>query len=665
MAAGAITIGLEKFMLTPDLEGSINHQPLSIFRDLYGVSMDDTDTLDLFKRVFASRLTKDARVERIAQLTSDQKERILVALNKRVRLFTRNLATLQNTTLENKRLALNTLINDITRKGATGPVTTPSGTAGVLNEIIETVPSPRNTPEVAQKKKAMRANILQRILMIAYYLANPSKLRALDQSMYDAMTILVKGLNGVKTPSQLTNILALVQAGAKAEDIRALDPLNYFQKISMPGFLESRDLVTGVSNEIITPLTNESLLSSYVMKLMGLMAIEGTVDEDRIKALKECLQGEGACIDKGRKEKGDELGGKLTTAIEPLYDTFRKIYDPLFSTISDAMGAERPSPFFPIMKMLKVFSHATLQKSILKTAPKSDVIEPGMYKYTGVPAELMQFIRKLNEQYGKLAKPLGELKLGQDIQYVYLPENLPIITSISQMRIPEARVSATPSTAPSIATLQSQLVAQEASAQSARKALETATKIVTIAMKAYRDAVTPEETKKAFRKADEAKNTESAATNEAEKADALVATTKAEIEKLEKTPDATATAPETSLTEEQKREILAATTSFFTKEPTTLYILSGGKANTVPFKLFTGSSEDISFNPVPVSTPNSIKISNVLPDIVNDTGSKPISMSAFMFAGFIAFKRGLSELTKEPDVSALEPVPVPVPAPSP
>jgi hypothetical protein len=542
-------------------------------------------------------MTKDARAERITRLTVDEKKRIVDALNARITKLrnSQNLTTLQGATVDRKRSTLIAIKGEIERTGATGKTSlTPTASAVVLNEIVETVASPANTPEIAEKKKAMRATLFQRILMIAYYLANPSKLRALDQTIYNTMIDLVAGLNGAKTPSQLTNILALVQNGAKADDIRALDPLNYFEGVSMPRFLESTDLTTGVSNEIITPLTNESLLSSYVRKLMGLMSIEGAVDEERLKALKECLKGEGACIDKGRKAKGEELGGQLVTAIDPLYETFRKMYNPLFSQISKSMKGIRPKPFDPIMKMLKIFASPGVN------------IAKGVYKYTGVPPQLMELVRKLHEKYGTFGESLRDLKVGEEIQYVYLPENLPIPTSVAQMAFGQVQVDGD---------------------------LPTATKAVLAQATASSDAL---KAKKAG-------------------TDATVATvaTKKEKAVVKKAP----------LAEETKQTVLRIAKEFFTKEQDTLYILSGGKASNVSFNLFTVSNE--STTPTPVPVPGDLKVGNVMPAIGDNMHSKPIGMGTFMLAGFIAFKKDLVQMTAEQAPVAETPKPIPTSKPMP
>lgn len=608
MASSAITIGLEKFILTPDLGGAINHQPLTVFRDLYGVN--DAVTLDLFKDVFASGMTKDARAERITQLTVDEKKRIVDALNARITKLrnSQNLTTLQGATVDRKRSTLIAIKGEIERTGATGKtsgtVLTPKASAVVLNEIIESVASPTNTPEIAEKKKAMRATLFQRILIIAYYLANPSKLRALDQTLYTTMINLVAGLNGAKTPSQLTNILALVQNGAKADDIRALDPLNYFERISMPKFLQSSDLATGVSNEIITPLTNESLLSSYVKKLMGLMAIEGAVDEERLKALKDCLRGDGACIDKGRKAKGEELGGRLVTAIDPLYETFRKMYNPVFKEISKSMKGIRPNPFDPIMKMLKIFALPGVN------------IAKGVYKYTGVSPQLMELVRKLQEKYGPFGESLRDMKVGGEIQYVYLPENLPIPRTVAQMRFGQVQAGGD-GIPPALGAVLAQAKVSSATAEA-----EKARKAATVSK-----PITADPKKEVAKKAEP----------------------KAE--------------PKTPLAEETKQQILSIAKAFFTDEENTLYIVSGGLVHTVPFHLFKVSNE--SMTPIAVPVPGNLKVSNVLPDITRVESSKPIGMGTFMLAGFIAFKKDLVQMTAEQTPVAETPTSKPMPTSTP
>jgi hypothetical protein len=402
---------------------------------------------------------------------------------------------------------------------------------------------------------------------------------------------LINGFRGTKTPEQLTNIVSLIQTGAKVDDIRALEPLNYFKHVSMPAFLESDSLATGVSNEIITPMTavtNETMLENYVTKLMALLEVEGMINKESLKALKERLKSDKATIDEALSGKAGEIGKKLVHAIEPLYDTFKQMYSPFFSDIRTQIKDISPRPLMPIMDMLKVFTVSEL--------------EDGIYKYTNVPANLMEFIRKLNTNYAQFSASAGKFQFGSKRTFAYLYDNLAIPRIAAQFDLSQSGGADEPPKA---------VQAVLSAAKSAAEAAATAS--------------------------------------------------------AKPTTGKTTVVKKPALTEEEKQGVLTNIQAFFTNEDNTIYIISGANINTVPIKLFTVSATqptDASAQPLtPGYSDATLKVRNIFPTI---SSSKPLSMELFMFAGFIAFKRGLKTIVKEGIVPAPEPAPVaPTPAPAP
>ena len=660
MTARSISIGPDKFLLVPGQEGSISHQTLSKFRELYGLNTvfpkRDENTIAIFAKLFGADVSKAEQEQRISALTADEKSRLLTALDKRIRDMNRDLQpiqaghmTLGSSVVMNKlsklkviRDAIAKVTPGVARSGLTGP----SVTDVLENEIVQVPVGADAEPTAVAHAKMVRTNLFQRIMIIAYYLAHPVQLHRRDPLLYDALRKLVDDLSGPKTPAQLTKMVTMIQQGATSADIRSMDPLNYFERVSMSDFLESPDLATGATNTIINPLkesTQEKIMASYVTKLMALLQIEGTVDEARLKSLKECLKGEGACIDKGRRAKGVEMGQKLTSAIAPLYEAFSKMYSPLFGQLDDYIRVIQPIPAMEIMRMLKIFTNEQLPD--------------GIYKCTNVPANVMEFFNKINTNYSVIQQYVSQLKLKSTnkIQAVYLHDNLPIPNTTGQIvfkQVGGGNNNTTKVVNP-VAQLLQERSALEASAKTPAKSASAKPPASASAKPlASASAKTPAKTpaKSATQPAKSAPSPATPATPPATPA-----------------PSPATPAQQTiiRLTEPQKQELLNKVKTFFADKENTLYIMSGKELTQIPIALFTVPSESKVFSEI--STPEyenkSMKVGNVFPSISN---SKPVLIGAVMLAGFIAFAKSLNTIADEPaPAPAAAPAPVPTPAPAP
>lgn len=613
MTARAISIGPDKFLLVPDQEGSISHQPLTKFRELYGLNTvfpkRDEGTIAIFAKLFGADVSKAEQEQRMLALTVDEKGRLLAALDKRIRDIERDLRpipmghmTLGSTVVMNKLSKLKAIrdaIAKVTPGAATNaltrpPMTGPSESDVLENEIVKVPVGDNAEPTAVARAKMVRANLFQRIMIIAYYLAHPVQLHRRDPLLYDALRKLVEDLSGPKTPAQLTKMVTMIQEGATSDDIRSMDPLNYFERVSMSDFLESPDLETGATNTIINPLkesTQEKIMKSYVTKLIALLQIEGTVDEVSLKSLKECLRGEGACIDKGRRAKGVEMGQKLTSAIAPLYEAFSKMYSPLFGQLDGYISEIQPIPSMEIMSMLKIFTDESLPD--------------GIYKYTNVPANVMEFFNKINTNY---TQNVSQLTSTNKIKAVYLHDNLPVPNTTGQIVFKQLgggknkvkKGGATPNPATQVNPVHALLQQREAQDRAQAAAAKVAKK--------PKDKSQP-----------------------------------------------------SGPTEVEKQELLSKIKTFFADKENTLYIMSGEKLKKIPITLFTVPSETKVFSEI--STPeyknDSMKVGNIFPSIDN---SKPVLIGAVMLAGFIAFAKSLNTIADEPEPA---PAPEPVVAPSP
>ena len=658
MTTRSISIGPDKFLLVPGQEGSISHQPLRKFRELYGIN--DENTIAIFAKLFGADVSKAEQEQRISALTVDEKSRLLTAFDKRIRDIERDLRpiqsghmTLSSSVVMNKlsklkviRVAIANMIPGATAQGLSRqPMTGPSVPDVLENEIVQVPVGADAEPTAVAHAKRVRANLFQRIMIIAYYLAHPLQLQRRDPLLYDALRKLVDDLSGPKTPAQLTKMVTMIQQGATSDDIRGMDPLNYFERVSMSDFLESPDLATGTTNTIINPLkesTQEKIMASYVKKLMALLQIEGTVDEARLKSLKECLKGEGVCIDKGRRAKGVEIGQKLNSAIAPLYEAFSKMYSPLFGQLDGYIRVIQPIPAMEIMRMLKIFTNERLPD--------------GIYKYTNVPANVMTFLNKINTNYSQIQQYVSQLKLKatNKFQAVYLHDNLPIPNTTGQIVFKQlggdskvrtlANIESTDPNTPTGLSKQVALAKRQSEAKSTTSSEKTVAQPSThtdilsnptfAAMTAAADA----------RRQLEAKSTTASAKPASAPATPPVAAEERKINKgLQKEAE--------KITKEvQKQELLNKVKTFFADRENTLYIMSGKELAKIPIALFTVSSESKVSSEI--STPEyenkSMKVGNIFPTIANSNNSKPVLIGTVMLAGFIAFAKSLNTIADEP-----------------
>lgn len=642
MTARSISIGPDKFLLVPGQEGSISHQPFTKFRELYGLNTvfpkRDENTIAIFARLFGADVSKAEQEQRMHGLNEDEKSRLLTAFDKRIRDIERDLRpiqmgamTLGSSVVMNKLSKLKAIRDAIAKvtpgTGAGGlgrpPMSGPDVPDVLANEIVKVPVGADAEPTAVAHAKQVRANLFQRIMIIAYYLAHPVQLHRRDPLLYDTLRKLVDDLSGPKTPAQLTKMVTMIQEGATSDDIRSMDPLNYFERVSMSDFLESPELEAGATNTIINPLkesTQEKIMASYVKKLMALLQVQDVVGEVDLKSLKECLKGEGACIDKGRRAKGVEMGKKLTSAIQPLYEAFSKLYSPLFGQLDGYIRVIQPIPAMEIMRMVKIFTNERLPD--------------GIYKYTKVPANVMEFFNKINTNYSQIQQYVSQLKLKatNKFQAVYLHDNLPIPNTTGQIvfkQLGGANTNKGKKGAPLPATqnpvgkmlAERGAVAASASAPVAQPASAPAT-----------PAVATEEIEM-----NKDLNKEDAKITEYDKQQAII-----------------------RLKEASKQELLNKIKTFFADRENTLYIMSGEKLQKIPITLFTVPSETKSLSEI--STPEykneSMKVGNIFPTISN---SKPVLIGTVMLAGFIAFAKSLSTIADEP-APAPEPVPAPAPA---
>jgi hypothetical protein len=621
MTARTINIGPDKFLSVPGQEGSISHQPLTKFRELYGVN---DATIALFARLFGTDVSKAEQEQRMRELTADEKSRLLVALDKRIRDMVRDLQQIQGATMTLGSTVLMSKLSKIkavrdkiadakpgadTSGLARPPMARPAESDVLENEIVQ-VPAgaDADATAVAQAKK-VRANLFQRIMTIAYYLAHPVQLHRRDPQLYDNLRQLVEGLVGPKTPEQMTKMVTMIQEGATSADIKSMDPLNYFEHVSMSAFLESPDLAEGATNAIINPLkesTQERVMASYVTKLMALLQIEGMINKDSMKALKDYLKGK-LCDEETRGARV-EMGKKLSSAIQPLYEAFERMYSPLFTKINEIVNTITPAPSMQIMNMLKVI-----------TDPR---LPDGIYKYTNVPANVMDFFNKINTNYAMIQQYTSQLKLRSTnkIQYVYLHDNLPIPNTSAQIVFSQiggkrkengakaTEVVQQASQNPVFASMQQRIAAQAGQAPQA-----------------------PQQIPKAPRTTD--------------KKEGAVITR--ELEKLDKEITKETQVTKKRVSEAEKQVLLNKIKSFFADKENTLYIMSGKQLEKIPVALFTISAESPLFTEIPTPEYNNstMKVANIFPSIAN---SKPVATGTIMLAGFIAFAKSLKTIADEP-----------------
>ncbi len=422
-----IIIGLDKFFLDPLIPGSIDYGTYSAFKTQYG--NPTPDIINIFRDLFGHGVTKEMRSVRITCLDSADKMAVLNAINTRLTNLNRSMSdfqTLQNTATLNKRRGIEKIRDEIMSAQVTE-----SGeenckramtTARPVNEIIdiqEYTPINTNTPEQRQKKMKMRADLFQRILTFAYYLANPSKLQATDSDMYDKMEKLTAFFN--KGNENLTNIVQLIQGISQNADA---DPLTYFDYISMPTVL-SAPTIEDMSGSITTT-TDEAHIASLVVKLMGLLKIEKEVDPTVINNIEQLLRkGTGSFVGNAEKKGEVALGLKILTALRPLSTFIRMSYPSLHKYISTWI--ERNETKSVSTEHMTEFLRFALNRTL----------EKGIYRIDNVPEDVVGAISGLitNINYGASYSSIIQSSISDRRRFFYLPDNLPIPQTVAQIDI--------------------------------------------------------------------------------------------------------------------------------------------------------------------------------------------------------------------------------------
>jgi hypothetical protein len=418
-----IIIGLDKFFLDPLMPGSIDYGTYSAFKTQYG--NPTPDIINIFRDLFGHTVTKEMRSSRISCLDQAEKEAILHAMNTRLTNLHRSISdfqTLQNTATLNKRRSIEKIRDEIMVTESTEGCARVGQLARPVNEIVdiqEYTPAETNTPEQRQKKMKMRADLFQRILTFAYYLANPSKLEAIDSDMYDRMEKLTAFFN--KGNENLTNIVQLIQGISQNTNA---DPLTYFDYISMPDTLSARSLAD-ISGSIINT-DEETRVASLVVKLMGLLKIEREVDSTVINNIERLLRdGTGTFIGDATKKGEAELGVKILTALRPLSTFIRLSYPTLYTYISSWI--ERADTGSVSMDHITEFLRFSLNKTL----------EKGIYRIDNVPEDIIHTISGLIKSinYGVSYGSIIQSSVSDRRRLFYLPDNLPIPQTVAQIDI--------------------------------------------------------------------------------------------------------------------------------------------------------------------------------------------------------------------------------------
>lgn len=419
-----IIIGLDKFFLDPLMPGSIDYGTYSAFKTQYG--NPTPETIEVFRSLFGHGITKEVRGVRISCLDSAEKEAILHAINTRLTNLQRSMSdfqTLLNTATLNKRRSIEKIRDDIVSAEGTGSHTGDECTRAMTrptNEIIdieEYTPLDTNTPEERQKKIKMRADLFQRILTFAYYLANPSKLQATDSDMYEKMEKLTAFFN--KGNENLTNIAQLIQGISQGIDV---DPLTYFDYISMPAVL-SAPTIEDISGSI-TNMTDESRVAGLVVKLMGLLKIEKEVDPTVVINIERLLkEGSGSFVGDAEKKGEIALGLKILTALRPLSTFIRLSYPSLHKYIST--WVDRSETGSISTDHMTEFLRFALNKKL----------EAGIYRIDNVPEDIVSAISGLIStiNYGASYSSIIQSSISDRRRFFYFPDNLPIPQTVAQI----------------------------------------------------------------------------------------------------------------------------------------------------------------------------------------------------------------------------------------
>lgn len=411
----AIDIVGDRFFLDASYKGAADINTREKFLLLYGLRDGVSDaTITAIYKVFhaPAPFTDNVTKEKLATLSAKELVEMKAAIQTRIHTLTMTINSLVNGTViqevaKYKRNRMNQVLSWITDTlGARA-----SGIAATQIGPAITMPT-RYKQLLDDKRDAGRKHkyMFDSIMAIAYYLANPDYLiDSTDASFADKQAIVdrFEAVLELLDRGHLHDLVSSIQQDRGLPvDLSGVDAMNYFERIRLKNVLDASSNIDAsqvVLDEIKLP-SMDKIMSNRVVSMLKLFQAQKYIDASSVEIVDRAIRDKkrGVLDDvlgkvvtdlsgsvRGFDSKAREVIVGLRDSFKPVYEFYRRVYDPVFSFLETRVVGDDPEKW-PLDDMEKI-----LRLGIDKYKQKDISSNVGVYKLIDASSGLIDFIMKL------------------------------------------------------------------------------------------------------------------------------------------------------------------------------------------------------------------------------------------------------------------------------